>query len=344
MEFDQCSDQVQISGNSLTGPAFEGTNGLELYARNLLVASNTISGYPLEGIALSSVFNATASGNIVTNNGWADGLTYPTYRGGIVVATAPLLGDRCGETRDANVVYILGNTSIGQPYGIHFASLWEGSKNQIDSVTIANNSLVPNDRAQVAEDVFIKRINYSGPTVTNTGLAHQVPRVETVRAISPLTTRCATPGNTLQTFNFPASDPLGANNISWIQAAFSISGADSDGTGGPDPGAQGCHLLYFPSANVLYLDGPNGGNSWNGSTVVGPGGTSVTNGFCTVHAGSAASQVTSDAFTVNLQLQIEFPFSVTSSAKKHIYTISGNSAGTFSNQGTWAYWGWWSTP
>src|SRR5260370_13903583 len=55
IEFDQCTDQLEISGNTFTGPGSQHYNtvGLELYARNMTVSNNVISNYGGEGIAVT---------------------------------------------------------------------------------------------------------------------------------------------------------------------------------------------------------------------------------------------------------------------------------------------------
>ena len=130
-----------------------------------------------------------------------------------------------------------------------------------------------------------------------------------------------------------------------IDDIFSITGNDSDGSGGPDTGAQGCHFLYYPPpTNLLYLDGPSGGNNWVlPPSAVGPGGNDLyTNGYCTIHAASSP-QVTLEPYVLTLTLDIEFPSSSSSSSNKHIYSITANNQGQQSNLGVWSYWGWWAT-
>lgn len=109
-------------------------------------------------------------------------------------------------------------------------------------------------------------------------------------------------------------------------------------------GYKGCHFIYFPASNTIYLDGPGGGSNWIGSSAVGAGGSSLTNSYCTIHAGAAASQVSTEPWTVNLNLAIEFPSSASSSARKHIYSIVGDYQNRLSRNGVWTYWGWWATP
>jgi hypothetical protein len=78
IEQDVCSDQIMITGNTLTG-GFPGTSGMELYARNVTVGSpnttggatlapNTVYGYAAEGVGLLSAYNALVNYNYVSGN------------------------------------------------------------------------------------------------------------------------------------------------------------------------------------------------------------------------------------------------------------------------------------
>jgi parallel beta-helix repeat protein len=336
IQFDPCAVKVYIIGNNLTGPStFLQTDGMELYSRELLIDGNTVSDYPLEGITLNSVYDATVTNNIVTNNG------IPSAQGGILLSTAESVTGPCGDPRDADSITITGNTSTGQPYGIYLHDHDRHSRNTLRAVTIGNNTLTPNSIGMVGIDSIVTVSQYSGPATTQSP-SQSGPRALTVKAVSPVTTRCSTPGSQRETFTFPASDARGTSSVEWIQGIFSIGGADSDGAGGPDSGAQGCHFIYYRAANTLYVDGPSGNSNWIGSSVVGAGGADISNGYCTVHASS--SQVTAEPYIVNLTIDIDFPFSSTSSMKKHIYSITGDYQNQTSDGGEWKYWGWWSTP
>ncbi len=199
-------------------------------------------------------------------------------------------------------------------------------------------------------DPFVTLIgSYIAPaTATGSPQYEQTfPRALPVQTISPVPSRCSLPGSDRETFTFSASDVYGSGNIFWLQGMFSISGNDATGSGGPDNGAQGCHFIYYASPyNVLYLDGPNGGNNWVGSSVVGPGGSDPSNDYCTIHAGSPASHVQIGPKILELTLDIEFPSSSSTSSHKHMYVIAADSSNQLSNlnAGTWNYWGWWATP
>jgi hypothetical protein len=338
VQFDHCSDPVAIIDNDLIGPGnVTLTDGLELYSRNLTIDSNRISGYPLEGVTLNSVHTATVTNNTVTNNG------IPYQRGGILVSTSESTSGPCGDPRDTQHVTISGNTSTGQPYGVHLHDHDRHSANTIHDVTVVNNTLAPNTLGAVGLDTIVVLDGYASPPnpATIPAAFNIGPRALTVKAISPITTRCSSNGNQPETFAFPASDASGTGSIMWIQGIFSISGRDSDGDLGPDTGAQGCHFLYYREQNLLYLDGPNGNSNWLTPSLVGAGGIDLSNGYCTIHAESG--QVTTENFTISLKLGIEFPASASSSQKKHIYTITGDYQNQTSDTGVWKYWGWWST-
>jgi hypothetical protein len=73
LELEVCSDQAQITNNTMIGPTISPsagftTSGLELYARNVYVNGNTIGDYPGDAIATLSTLNATVTGNHLFNN------------------------------------------------------------------------------------------------------------------------------------------------------------------------------------------------------------------------------------------------------------------------------------
>jgi uncharacterized protein (TIGR03437 family) len=110
--FDQCTDKVRIYKNTLTGPAWPQSPGLELWGRNIDVGSqtdpnqaNTIYGYHSEGISANSLLSPKIKNNITYNNGTDNGT------GGILVVTREP-GDPCAPVRrDSQDVQISGNST-----------------------------------------------------------------------------------------------------------------------------------------------------------------------------------------------------------------------------------------
>jgi len=101
---------------------------------------------------------------------------------------------------------------------------------------------------------------------------------------------------------------------------------------GPNTGAAGCHFLYTPYqyqnpypapgtlVNLVYLADGNG-NMWNaGNTVVGSGGTDLTNGYCTIHGATSSYSLTKDPYILNLTLDISFQ----GIPKAYIYEVVTN--------------------
>ncbi len=348
VEFDPCADKFEITGNQFLAPSVYAynTDGLELYSRNLLIQGNTIAGYPLEGIALNSVSGATVTGNMVQNN---DTTQYP-HTGGVAVSTAESMTGPCGDPRESRDVTISGNTITGQLYGVylsehdsHSTATLRHSVNPFAVALFGSDATDP-----VGSDNTVVLDSYSGPTASVV-LEDPGPRALPVQAVSPITSRCST-GTQPQTFAFPARHRDGGSHIRLIEAVFSISGNDSDGKYGPDAGAGGCHLAYFPQYNLVYLDGPGGGSTWSaGSSVVGAGGSDLSNGYCTIHAGWTPAVMPEpyiSPFISHGELVIEFPPSSTSPLRKHIYTVVQDDQlpqGLVSDGGAWKYWGWWAT-
>jgi hypothetical protein len=337
-----------------TNPPYQKTSGLELWGRNIDAEDNNISGYPNEGIAANSTLNATIKNNQLLNNDTNRGtLNYSI--GGIVVTTAGY-GPCDGVPRDNQNTTISDNTSTGQAYGMDLFDRGI-SRNVIDNLRITgDNTLEPNitaaifQRWMVTPNGFLNQSGYSPVLSQMPNDPPGVPNIGRVRALpilnSPQYPLCPASGATdadRDTFTFSAADAYGPSSLSDLEVVFSVGGNDADGSGGPDGGARGCHFIFFPSSSTLYLDGPNGGYNWIGSSVVGSGGTDLSNGYCTVHAGSSASQV--QMGTRNLDLTLDMSFT-SSSSHLHIYnvaldTIDGNYS---SNGGNWYYWGWWAAP
>jgi hypothetical protein len=321
---DQCADTVQIFSNQMYGPTYLHTLGPELWGRNIDVENNNpISGYAGEGIMLNSTYMATVKDNYTVNNGRA------STTGGIL-AWSPGPGGACNQIpRDLQTATISGNISTGQAYGLRFGDRDSDNRNVMNNVTVtSDNTFVPNSVAALALDsLFVTLPGYLGPSPTLTPGSPVSPRALAIDAVSPVSSKCSTPGRDRETFTFPAADVSGANNVASIEVIFRIQGNDDTGSGGPTNYGEVCHLLYIPSANVVYLDDTSAGYTWSGgSSVVGAGGSYLgTNNpvpYCTIHAGSGSSNVQTEPYNVDLTLDIEFGPSSWTSSKKHMYVVT----------------------
>lgn len=359
VELTGCTDQAQITGNTFTGPAsYPFTDALEIYGRNMSIAQNNISGYGQEGIGAHSLYNTTIQNNNLQNNDYTTYATQGPFNTGGVKLVTSFGGGCAGVPRDTQTVTISGNTSAGQAYGIHFNDQGTPSRNTLNNVTIdGTNNLSANRFATVARDVpqlVLNGFAYPG-TLTSLPPVDYGPRALGVDPVSPVISPCSTQGSEREIFTFPASDNGGPGNIAWIQGAFTLRGDDTTGAPGPviDAGAgdQGCHFIYFPpmglTTGVIYLDSQNGGSNWVGSSVVGSGGSDLSNPltpgaapFCIIHAGSSSSYWHTEPYIGNLTLDIEFP---SLSAKKHTFSITSDGQQQ-SSGGGWNYWGWLTTP
>jgi hypothetical protein len=349
---DQCGDTVEISGNTtFTGPApsdrTNGASGLELWGRNITVQGNTISGYPSEGIGVNSAYNVTITSNWIQNNSRR---TDAALLGGIQIQ-ARSLGACSPIPRDVDTITISANHSNYQPYGVLLGEDAGDSRNTINSATIAtDNDLTSNTSAAIWLRPMVTLNAYSGLAPTPDPGSTRTPRALAIDTVSPITSRCSTPGSDRETFKFAAGEVTGAGNVSSLEGVFSIPGNDADGTGGPGPstGAPYCHFFYDRGTNVVYLDDQNASYTWSGgSSVVGPGGSPLSNGYCRIYAGSASSAVQVEAKVLSLILDVEFLSSTYLSSRKHMYVVVENTSGQFSTGdggNPWKYWGWWATP
>ncbi len=348
----QCGDTVEISGNTpFTGPAIsgltKGASGLELWGRNIAVQGNNISGYPSEGIGLHSARDVTITGNSTQHNSTATPLTEAEL-GGIQIQTrAP--GGRCDPIpRDVDHVTINGNHSHFQPYGLLFVRDNDG-RNTIKNVDLSLGNDFSGTKLAIGIQKMVTLSPDTNPAPTLVDeITPPTPRALPVDAVTPISHKCDT-GSVRQTFRFPASELTGASNIQSIQAAFTIPfDANDEGLGGPRPpaGAPWCHFFYTRAGNTVYLDDPAAGYTWPYSSVVGAGGTSLSNGYCAIHAGSVSAPVL-EPKVLSVTLDVQFLDSAYLSSKKYMYVVVKNEAGQVSagdGQSGWRYWGWWQTP
>ena len=100
-------------------------------------------------------------------------------------------------------------------------------------------------------------------------------------------------------------------------------------------------LVYFdPPSNQVFLSGDDSlpqSNTWVGSTVLGPGGTTISNSQCSVNGANSSSETTAASATVNLSIT----FLPGWSGYKAIYMSASDSAG---NIAQWPYLGYWIVP
>ena len=335
IEFDPCADKLNILGNTLIGPSYLHTDGMELYSRSMTIQGNTVSGYAREGIGLHSAIDAIVTGNTLTGNGGF------ISTGGIMVASVESIQGPCVDARDTRLLSLSGNNSTGQIYGIHLLDHDDFNSNRVYDITVGST------QGGVGVDSLIKILGNSAVGQFSPLPSLGGPRTLPMLPVNPAKPRCSTqPLGTRQVFSFPVANASGKANITSVEVVFSVTGADDSGAGGPDNGALGCHFFYQNSGARVWLDGPGGGFNWIGSSQLGLGiGTDISNGYCTIHAGSASSGYTTDPndlYNSQLNLDIEFPSSNSSGARKHIYSVVTN-LGQVSNSGNWRYWGWWAT-
>ena len=143
------------------------------------------------------------------------------------------------------------------------------------------------------------------------------------------------------------ADAYGPGSITDLEVVFSQFGTDKDGKDGPgkpgdtDNPPQGghCHFIYYPASNTIYLDNQDGKYHDFGSAVVGSGGD-LSNGYCTIHAGSANSKpLPPEAKVLSVSLDISF---LPGSSHQYIYQFAyDQSNDLYTYSGAWYYWGWW---
>ncbi|MBI1898205.1 MAG: hypothetical protein HYS04_16980 [Acidobacteria bacterium] len=332
--FDKCADTIQIHDNTFARgtSTYPQTDGLELWGRNIDVRRNEVSGYPTEGIGANSVFSL----HVLDNNQTLNNNTHPAgQRGGILVWTSGS-GGGCDPTpRDTDVVEISGNTSTGNAYGILLGDRYE-SRNTIKNVTISGDNVLQTPAVGLHSIVTLSGNINIAPGTTPV----QSDPAPGALEIGP---RCSAAA-TRQVFTFSVSDVDMPGNIRYIEGVFSVPGNDDTGIGGPD--APACYFLYFynvpgdPSLNnKLFLDDPNTFWSWPWSSILGPEGTDLNNGFCTIRTG--LSQAATEAKILKLTLDVQFLSSLAD--KKHMYLVAIDNDGLSSHSGEWKYSGWWST-
>jgi hypothetical protein len=343
--FNQCTDTAQISWNTMTGPnSLTSTQGLELWGRNITAASNNISNYPFEAIQANSTLNATIQNNSATNNG-----RHPQGAAGILVwGREP--GAPCNQIpRDTQTVTISGNTSTGQAYGI-FLGERNFSRNTISNITLTGNTLGP-PGFEIVRDEIVTLNAFSGPEPTLRPATDTLPRALPIDAVAPFSSRCPSPGlgSRSETFTFGGGQVTGAEHLASIEVAFSVpANPDDDGTNGPVAvaGHPFCHFFYDKLTNTVLLDDPYTLFTWPYASVLGPGGTDISNGYCTVRAASSGPQPAPEPKVLTLKLTVDFLPSDWLSSKKYMYVITGNDSvpSQYSNGGAWTFWGWWLTP
>ena len=372
VQMDQCADKVEISGNTFTGPGYLGpdakeTDALELYGRNIIVGGddkatqgNTITNYPVEGIAALSFFNGVIKNNDISGNDVKPNRPL----GGIEIATSFPTGGCGAMPRDTQTVNLSRNTITGQAYGVHFLDQRQVTgRNTLFGVTIPTNPNDPNhnvlagsaqnNTGAITLDFPRVRVNSPAPAATYRNDFDFAPAPRLVGIDTGYIPRCSTPathGGDEASFTIFASDDYGADSVTAIEGMLSVSGKDEDGTNGPDNGYQGCHFLFDAVTRRLSLDQPQTPDSpsgiWTTSFTVGFGspGQEITNGYCSIRQQPQYTQVVSEPNILDLTLYITFPASASSSKYKHIYLKTTNSQGFVSNGGGWSYWGWWATP
>jgi hypothetical protein len=117
---DQCSDTVEVKGNTLIGPppsTKDLVDGLEMYGKNITVSNNDISGYFAEGIMAANFYNMKILNNNVHDNNWG-------YQNGGILIHDDLPIDSPPFGRQGTNLTITGNVTKNksnlQKYGLRY--------------------------------------------------------------------------------------------------------------------------------------------------------------------------------------------------------------------------------
>ena len=360
VEFDPCSDTIQIYKNQMTGPSYANTSGLELWGRNLNIQTNTISGYANEGIGLNSVYNASILGfpaeipinrNLLQNNDTNAVRSQPFYTGGILVQDRG--GPGCDpDPRDTQTVTISGNTSTGQAFGIDLGYAGDGT-GILNGLTLSQNNLSSNSQYPVWQNPMVWLNQASFDTSDQPFLGDTAPHpgygTDPIPSAVSINPKCPSspPSSNRQTFTFQAVDNLGWQHVQSIEVQFGGSAS------GPDSGANGCRFFFANGApangvpsGTIYLDSLSGGYTYNSSSAVGAGNdlqNDSASPTCLIHAGT--SQVTSIGTNLlKLSLDLEFRGALRGTTR-YMYMIVENDRNNFSQFGSsWSYFGSWIIP
>ena len=351
IEFDACSDHVEISHNKFFGPgtAHTETGPLELYGRYITADSNVISGYVHEAISANSLFHSTFYNNSITYDAVS-----PPPEEAIVVRTAGASGG-CSDQplntfRDTDSVTIYNNSltlgSTAPKYGVHLADHPVKGTGVMRNVSIGSNALNATT-ALIQQEPFVWANSFNGysgplPSLNIPSISPgATPKALAVDPVSSSTDALCSSKGVVEDFIFSAIDDTdgdtnvlpdnqhpgpnygtpnyaGANQVYWIEAVFSHAAPPL-----PLWQASDCHILiYFNDTKTVWLDIPdsNGNVTWNaGTSIVGTGGHDLTNpGGCIVHAAANPAPVAAlpGQYNASVKLRIEFLGGL---SKKHVY-------------------------
>jgi hypothetical protein len=340
IEQEMCSDQVSITGNTLTGGSpdpglgnTDGLSGMELYSRNLTVSRNTVSGFATEGIGILSVNGALVTFNHVWGNNRSGSndadIKVTTRFSGSTCHPGPN-PVTCDAMRDATGNSIQDNDSGGNPasgsgqYGIYLIEGGEGSTNNVHLDAVSGNTF------HVTID---KRVNVNTAAITGsfTTLIQTGPEIiaafpegnqplgKPLGTSDPGATNPPTPNRRFFRFGVNDADGPTSFNGTFCEGNFCsyalLQGIFDTATGargsleGPYPTQAACHFIYFPdpAVNMVYLDSPLADMTWTGgSSVIGSGVDALNNGVCKIYAASSSVDTTSTAHNIVLVLDVEF--------------------------------------
>jgi hypothetical protein len=269
--------------------------------------------------------------NVNTPSQYVPGGRYRT--GGIVIKTEDYV-DPCSAypQRQTQYVSTSGNTSTGatQAYGVHFADAGQ-STNTLHHVVVNESALnlTPNAVASVLQEKVISLADNSSVSPAPTLGLYIGPNPV---AVSPSCTNIPANRSTL-TFMATGGDGSSPGNIQWVQAVV------GDDQNGPTNNGAGCHFIYYPTpTNRVYLDSSGGGYNWSaGNSVVGAGGTDLTNGYCTIHA--LSSSFSTDPNNPNIvKLSLDMQVVPQGSSRKYLYMTAGDPQNNYRAWGSFGYW------
>lgn len=173
-------------------------------------------------------------------------------------------------------------------------------------------------------------------TVVATSAADPTKVASAAITLSPTATRTEMAGpvnpdngsGAAQVFRFEARAMSGS--LDWVQFLLNTTLSPTGG----------CLVYFDPPSNQVFLSGDDSqasANTWVGSTVLGAGGTTVSNSQCTIDGANSSADVTATAAAVNLSVTFQAGWS----GNKAIYMSAGDSGG---NVAQWPYLGYWIVP
>ena len=144
-------------------------------------------------------------------------------------------------------------------------------------------------------------------------------------------------GGPYTTFTFTVTDNNGPSNVYWVQPHLTWVAPQTFFGSQTQPIAFGCHIIYYPNSNTLYLDSEAGDSSFPQHGSVNGAGSPISNSVCTVDLQN--STVVPQPATSTLQLNLMMKFN-TGFPTPTQYTYLSSANNSFTLNPSW-YLGWW---